>query len=295
MKSKSKLKVGIQLVKESFNVASSVNGLYFLMICSFFCTLVSLAAFFGFSYLYAGDFESLAQMMDSKQFAGVLIIGGFIQFFIFQFLSIFFNVALFGAIRLHFENKPTSFYIAIQFALSKFKLIFSWACVSFVIGNLIAYIFKPVGEQFSFFGSIFKGLLGLTWGVATYFVIPMIAFERNKNIKEIIKDSAKLVKEKLPEQIGAKVYISTLYFMFAIVLFITFVIGIFSAVITGFSGSILPFILIGISFSILILGMIILSLITNMTYAVLNVAMYDYAKKGNLPPQFNQPIILQAI
>ena len=218
-----KIKLGFQLVKESIKYAKCVKGFYVFPIVSAFCMIISIVGFGAISFFYAGgdsdlvlslpseDFDLWLNNFDSSNLLNFHFFNLLLFTFVTLFLSTFFNVALLGTIRSHFESKTSSFQQGINFALSKIKSIFMWTCVSFFIGNLIAYIFRPLTERIPAVSMILQSLVGIAWGTATYFVLPVIVFGSHSTIKEIIKESTTLMKEKLPEQISARLYISALY------------------------------------------------------------------------------------
>lgn len=287
-----KIQIGFQIVKESINYAKKVKGFYLFPLMSAICILISMIGFAGLSYIYAGcDLDLIYKNLENYSGMSFLSINILLFTFVALFLSIFFNVAFLGSLRLYSENKTGSFSQGISFALSKIKPIFFWACFSFFVGNIIAYIFRPLTEKFPAVSTITQSLLNVAWGVGTYFVLPIIVFEPHSSIREIVKKSARLMKEKLPEQISARTYIGVLYSAISFILCLIFAASLFLAFFAWVSTTSLFLLVTGIisvilSFFLLIFGMIFLTVTTSVTQLIVNFALYQYANKGAFPEEF---------
>ncbi len=86
----------------------------------------------------------------------------------------------------------------LDFSFSRIGAIFSWALFAGTVGALL----KILQENLGSLGKIITGLIGLVWSVATFFVVPVIAYE-NAGPVEAFKRSALLMKEKWGEKLGA--------------------------------------------------------------------------------------------
>jgi hypothetical protein len=114
------------------------------------------------------------------------------------FVIVFFNMALIHCTSLYFKGQEVTVRQGIDFSISRIGSIFAWAVFAGIVGGVLRVIQENAGSL----GKIITGLVGVVWSIATFFVVPVIAYE---NIGPIaaFKRSANLMKEKWGERIGA--------------------------------------------------------------------------------------------
>ena len=122
----------------------------------------------------------------------------FVYYIVNYFVVVFFNMALIHCTSLYFKGEEVTVRKGIDFSLSRIGTIFAWA----VFAGSIGAVLKIIQENVGILGKIITGLLGVVWGIATFFVVPIIAYE-NMGPLDAFKRSAKLMKEKWGESIGA--------------------------------------------------------------------------------------------
>lgn len=115
----------------------------------------------------------------------------FVFYVINYFIIVFFNMALIHCTRLYFRGEEVSIAAGIRFSMSRIGVIFSWALVAGVVGTIL----KAIQENSGIVGKIITGLIGLVWAIATFFVVPVIAYE-NMGPFQAIKRSGQIMKEK---------------------------------------------------------------------------------------------------
>lgn len=122
----------------------------------------------------------------------------FIYYVVNYFVVVFFNMALVHCTRLYFRGEEVTIGKGLQFARSRIGVIFSWALFAATVGTIL----KAIQENAGWLGKIITGIIGIVWGVATFFVVPVIAYE-NVGPIAAFKRSAQLMKEKWGESLGA--------------------------------------------------------------------------------------------
>ncbi len=105
------------------------------------------------------------------------------------FVGVYFNVALAFAANEQIEGRTITVHQALGLAWSRRRLVFSWALVAGIVGVLIQAIESRLGVV----GRLLGFLGGLAWAVATFLVIPVLAFEDVGPI-EALKQSSHLIK-----------------------------------------------------------------------------------------------------
>lgn len=114
------------------------------------------------------------------------------------FIVYFFNVALIHCTRLYFQGEEVSVRAGLQFAFSRIGAIFSWSLVAATVGLIL----KAIQENSDWLGKIITGIIGVVWNIATFFVVPVLAYE-NTGPFEAIKRSSKIMKENWGESLTA--------------------------------------------------------------------------------------------
>ena len=105
------------------------------------------------------------------------------------FVGVYFNVALAFAANEQIEGRTITVREALALAWSRRRVVFSWALLAGIVGVLIQAIESRLGV----FGRLLGFLGGLAWAVATFLVIPVLAFEDIGPI-EALKQSSHLIK-----------------------------------------------------------------------------------------------------
>src|SRR6185437_7488478 len=114
------------------------------------------------------------------------------------FVIVFFNMALVHCTSLYFKGEEVTVRKGIDFSMSRIGTIFAWAVFAGIVGGILKIIQENVGAL----GKILTGIIGVVWSIATFFVVPVIAYENLAPIAAF-KRSAGLMKEKWGESIGA--------------------------------------------------------------------------------------------
>lgn len=195
-----RLSNGWKLGKTSLRtILDNPSLMLFPVISGFSLVLVSIS-FFGGGYLLFGE-EILAVSEDGNgenQLSGVAYFLAFIFYFINYFLIVFFNVGLVHCARMILEGRPTSVGEGLRFAQTRLMSVLGWALLAATVGIIL----KTIQEKTGSIGSIITGIIGIIWSVATFFVVPVLAYE-DLSPFEAIKRSASIMKEKWGESIGA--------------------------------------------------------------------------------------------
>ena len=122
----------------------------------------------------------------------------FLFYVVNYFIIVFFNMALIHCSRLYFRGEEVTVREGLRFSMSRIGVIFSWAFFSATVGLLL----KMIQDNSGWLGKIITGLIGIVWSIATFFVVPVIAYEKVGPL-EAVKRSSQLMKKKWGESLGA--------------------------------------------------------------------------------------------
>lgn len=187
----------------------------------------------------------LQSISISQYFLFFGIILGF--FFVAHFISLFFTLAITASIAGLVNNEHTSVWLGFKTGLKNFLAIALWALLMGTVGIVIRFLEYWV-DSWATFKIAKKSLAELGWMKATFFVIPILAFETQNAITAITK-STMLVKETWGAPLISKMKISAIIFFARSASFIPLLITVLSGEkkIIMLGGIITTFLLISIS------------------------------------------------
>lgn len=125
-------------------------------------------------------------------------VAGFLFYVVNYFVVVFFNTALVDCTRDYFNGEVPSIQKGLRFSMSRLGAIFTWSLFAATIG----FGLKLLQENLGWLGKIITGIIGIVWSIATFFVVPIIAYE-NLNPLQAVKRSTLLMKEKWGESLGS--------------------------------------------------------------------------------------------
>lgn len=234
---------GWKLGKTSLaTIKENPSLMVFPLISGLSLVLVSIS-FFGSGYFFFGeDILALANDETAVTSLNVLLYAmAFIFYLANYFVIVFFNVGMVYCAKQILEGKETTVGDGIRFAQMRMANILAWSFLAATVGMIL----KGIQERAGAIGGIITGIIGVVWGIATFFVIPIVAFENVSPI-EAVKKSALIMKEKWGESIGANFSfgVFTLLGILFIVLPIGFLLGAAVHPIVGIVAAVLVFFLI---------------------------------------------------
>jgi hypothetical protein len=216
------------------------------------------------------------QQMTHNPLAYVVL---FAFYFCNYFVIVFFNSALVACAVIRFNGGTPSVSDGFQAAVARLPQILAWSLVSATVG----FVLKLIESRSERIGQIVSGLLGLAWGIATFFVVPAIVIEGTGPV-EAIKRSGAILRRTWGEAFVANQSIGFFVFLFVLLALVPAGLGFFV-------GGIAP-IAVGIAASVvLIIG---LSIVSAALQTILLGALYVYAAEGRVPLAFNGDVLRSA-
>lgn len=171
--------------KESFLVlCKDKKMLLFPVLAGITCSVAILG--FVLPVFIGGELVSLA--------SAALFFGGYLTVY---FICIFFSSAMIIYASLKIKGEQASILRAIKFAGRKIIKILLWSLFSATIGIVVELFNLITREKFDFLSS----LIGITWSLATFFVIPVMVFE-NKYPFAALRGSVELFKQRWGQAIN---------------------------------------------------------------------------------------------
>jgi len=196
----------------------------------------------------------------------------FLFYLVNYFIVVFFNMALIHCTKLFLQGEEVSVLIGLKFSMSRIGVIFSWALFAATVGTIL----KAIQENSGWLGKIVGGILGFVWGVTTFFVVPVIAYEKLGPI-DAFKRSGQMMKQKWGESLSATFSLGLIQFIAIILIIIP------CALITTYINPV-----VGIALGVLLIFIVMTVISAAQTIFV---SLVYQNINGNVEDHFNQQII----
>ena len=268
---------GWELAKQSYRVLMlDKEMLIFPMLSGIACLLI--LASFAVPMWNSGYIQSIQDERAAPD-DPLVYVGLFVWYFANYFVIVFFNAALIACAIIRFNGGDPTVADGLRAATARLPQIFAWALVSATVG----IIFKAIESRSEKFGRIAAGLLGMAWSAGTYFVVPVLVVEKVGPL-EALKRSLLVLRKAWGEALVANFGIGIVVFLVTLAALIPGAIG----VVMGTAASAV----VGIVVSVCLL--ILISLMSSAVKTILIGALYEYAARDKVPPQFDESLFRQA-
>jgi hypothetical protein len=155
--------------------------------------------------IWLGVFTLIGGYSQDGSGQGKVLLAILIALYPSTFLSVFFNVALASAANAALDGRRLSFGDAIGESRKRLGKIALWSLLSAGVGALLAELSSRIPGG----GRIASALVGAAWGLATLFVIPILATEApTPGPVKALKESVGVIRKRWGESISGTVTIS---------------------------------------------------------------------------------------
>lgn len=192
-----RIRNSMALVRASWEVLKADKELMLLPVISMVATVIAVAVFF------------LPLLATDAGGASLLVLVAL--YFVLAYITIFFNAALISAANERLQGGDPTVGSALAGAASRAGRIVPWAIISAVV----SVILKAIEESAGFLGSIVISVVGMTWNVVTFLVLPIIVIEGMGAI-ESVKRSVNLFRQTWGENLGAQMGLGIVGFLAAL-------------------------------------------------------------------------------
>lgn len=221
----SKLSNGWTMSMNSFKVLKENKKLIIFPILSGISLVLVMGSFIAAAFA-ASDWD-LESINTENEAANYFIV--FLFYLVNYFIIVFFNTALIHCTRSYFNGEEVSVSQGLQFSLSRIGAIFTWAVVAATVGMIL----RTIQENVGWLGKIITGIIGVVWSVTTFFVVPVIAYEKLGPIAAV-KRSAEIMKNKWGESLAGNFSFGLIQFIAVLLIAVpVFFLGFFINPIAG--------------------------------------------------------------
>ena len=265
------------IFRQSLSILSRDKELLLFPILSGIFTILA----FGttvFAGMTTGLFQHLSSGDRSLQnnILGYAVL--FVWYFISWFIVIFFNVAVIHCAKMRLDGGDPTVADGFRAATQHLPRIAMWALISASVGVIL----RVIAERGKIVGKIVSGLLGAGWAIATYFIVPVMIFEK-RSLKDSVKQSTSLIAKTWGESLVAAGGIGAFSMLLAVAGLALPIIGMF----------------ISVSAALVMLGVMVaywiaLAVISSALSSIFRTGLYLYAAEGRTPAGFDADYVQHA-
>jgi Family of unknown function (DUF6159) len=236
--------------------------------------IFTILAFGGivFGGVITGTFQRIAESGDRSlegNLLGYAVL--FVWYFVNWFIVLFFNVGVVACARIRLEGGDPTVADGFRAAKENLGRIVTWALVSATVGLIL----RLIAERSKLVGALIAKFLGAAWAIATYFVVPVMIFEK-QGAKASMASSTQLIRKTWGESLVAAAGVGIVMMLFGVAGLALPIAGFFISPTAAMIG-----------LAAMVLYWIVLSIISSALTGIYRTGLYLYATKGNTTPSLN--------
>ena len=237
--------------------------------------IVTIVAFV--SMVFAGVTTGLVREFQSgNRVMGYVVL--FVWYFVSWFIVLFFNVAVVQCASIRLKGGDPTVADGFRASMQHIGRIIAWALVSATVGVIL----RMIAERSRIIGRIIAGLVGAAWSIATYFIVPVMIFEK-RSLADSVKQSTNIIKKTWGESLVAAGGIGAFIMLLAVA-------GLVIPIVALFFSSMAALIALGV----LVVYWIGLSIVSAALTGIFRTALYLYATEGRAPEGFTADYVQNA-
>lgn len=278
-----KFQASKMIVKESWAVLKQDKEIMWFPVLSTITTMfaVLVMAIVFFIFVLSGNIQTFT-VPEGKQLSDVVMYSAlFIYYLVTFFIINFFEAGLYIIVQGRFSGQNLGFHDGMNGAANNFNKIFIWSFISATVGLVL----RIISDKSKLVGKIVAGLFGAAWNILTYFSLPSLVIG-NTGIKDSFKESAAIIRKTWGE---------TIIVNFGVGLFFGLIIFGLTALVVGVMVIFHTLPVFFISLGLYVIAMIILSIVSTTLSSIFKLALYNYARTGQVPAGFSSEVVIGAV
>jgi len=265
---------GWALTRQSWDVLKGDASLALFPILSTIFATLAMVSIWAPTLITRGVFDHQTVERNDP----VVYAAGVASAYLSTFIALFFNVALAACAARSMRGEDTKVREGLAAAARRIGPILGWTVVSTTFGLLL----RAFGNRVPLLGKIAAGIAGAAWGIATFFVVPVIALEGTGPLKSL-QHSAAIIKARWGEGAtgAATIGFVTVGFSFAIAS-----VAIVGVVMLLQGGQAL------LGYAVLAVAVVLMfgaAVVSATLSQIFRIAVYQYALNGQTPEGFAGP------
>jgi ABC-type multidrug transport system fused ATPase/permease subunit len=252
------------IFRQSLSVLRQDKEILIFPLLSGIFTIIAMAGLI-FGGTVTGFFQRIVESGDRSLEGNLLGYAAlFVWYFVSWFIVLFFNVGVVACARIRLEGGDPTVADGFRAARENLKAILTWALISATVGLIL----RIVAERSKLVGQIIAKVLGAAWAITTYFVVPVMIFEK-RGPRESMTSSTQLIKRTWGESLVAAAGVGIIIMLLGV--------GGLAFPIIGFLISPTAAV---IGLGVMVLYWVVLSIISSALTGIYRTGLYLYAKEG---------------
>jgi hypothetical protein len=205
----------------------------------------------------------------------------FLWYFLCTFVIVFCNAALVSCALQRFNGTDPSIGSGLAAAGTRLPQILGWSLLAASVGLLLRGLQALLSKKFGFIGDLVQGMGDAIWGVATYFVLPVVVTEGLGPIKAVQRSSS-ILRRTWGESLGGSTGLGAVMLLFLLPLA-----GFGALLATGAGGPTA----ISVAGVISLLYALAVTVVFTTLGTIFRAAVYSYAVTEQAPPDVDADLI----
>lgn len=266
------------IFRQSLSVLRQDKEILIFPLLSGIFTIIAMAGLI-FGGTVTGFFQRILESGDRSLQGNLLGYAAlFVWYFVSWFIVLFFNVAVVACARIRLEGGDPTTADGFRAARENLKAILTWALISATVGLIL----RIVAERSKLIGQLIAKFLGAAWAITTYFVVPVMIFEK-RGPRESMATSTQLISRTWGESLVAAAGVGIIIMLLGI--------GGLAFPIIGFLISPTAAV---VGLGIMVLYWLLLAIISSALTGIYRTGLYLYAKEGKELPGFGAELVQSA-
>jgi len=261
-----KISRGWKLTKLSLGVVRKDKEILIFPVLSALVTFAILASFIVGVFFAMNPIDS-----STEAFGPVFVVFAFAFYLVAFFIALFFNAAVIGCAMIRLNGGDPTVKDGLRIAKENVGRIFMWALLAATVGLII----KALQQRVGFIGKIILGFIGMAWTLVTYFVVPVLIYEKHGPLGAV-KRSAALIKGSWGETIVGNLGLGIIFVLLGLAGLLPIIIGV----------AIGTFAAIAVCVIVAVVYWVVLAVLASAAQSVLVAALYRFATTGQASEGF---------
>lgn len=252
----------------------------------FISGLTLLALLTGLGVLiFTSDLSFIADAVEGDGFKSDIVYYAlvFLYYLVATFIVTFAEAGVITIVHGRTKGQDLTFRDGWNNAMAHKWKILLWSLISATVGMIIRIVF----EKSKVLGKVIIWIFSFAWGIATFFIVPILVLE-DFSIRQSIKESAATFKKTWGETL---ILNASIGLVFALGIIAVAILGTIGAGMIGQSIPVLAIVIAAVTVVIIILGVLASSVLG----VIFRVVLYEYAKTGQIVQGFDEAAVRGAL
>ena len=265
------------IFRQSLTILSHDKELLIFPLLSGIVTILAFASMV-FGGWTTGFFEHLAKVDRSLEGNLLGYAALFVWYFVSWFIVLFFNVAVVHCAKIRLDGGDPTVGDGFRASMQHLGRIALWALISATVGVIL----RAIAERGKIFAKLITSIIGAAWAIATYFIVPVMIFER-RSLRESVRRSTELISKTWGESLVAAGGIGAFTMLLVLPGLALPFIGLFISATAA-----------AIGLAVMVLYWIALAVVSSTLSAIFRTGLYVYASEGRTPAGYTPQYVERA-